>query len=333
MEEHSHEGPLDRPVFVMGTGRCGLTPLMQLIAYHPDFAWPSNYHKRFPRRYPVALLSRLVDLPVLRGRLKFASYFPKHDESYPMWNHLFYGFAKPIRDLVAEDVSPLTLRRFERAVTDIAKWQGKRRFVAEYSGWSRIDFFKAIFPGAKFIHIVRDGRAVANSLTHVEWWQGWEGVYKWRWGIPEPDLLEKLRQYDHSFVALAGIHWTLLIRNIVAKSRMLPARDFHLVRYEDLVANPRETARACIRFAGLDDDSPRFLKHLDSVEIVNANESQLRIPSWKSNLTPAQIDMLNDICGESLEFFGYPIGSDHPASEIAEVGSRFVHRSKARALK
>ena len=59
------------------------------------------------------------------------------------------------------------------------KYQGKREFIAEYSGWSRIAFFNEIFPHCRFIHIVRDGRAVANSLLNVSYWKGWEGIHKW----------------------------------------------------------------------------------------------------------------------------------------------------------
>jgi hypothetical protein len=278
---------------------------MHLVAYHPDFAWPSQYNSRYPGNHRVSFLARLVDYPPFSGPWKFKRYVPVHSEAYPFWTHLFYGFASPVRDLEAGDVSAYTRERFRDAVSGITRAQGKKRFIAEYSGWSRIELFKAIFPDAQFIHIVRDGRAVANSLTHVSWWRGWQGIHQWRWGVPPEELLAKWEEYDRSFVALAAIHWKILVRNILDKSRRLSEKELLVVRYEDLVADPHGKALECIRFCGLDAESARFRRHLGTVEIVNANQTKFRIPSWKSNLTAAQIEMVEDICGDELAHFGY----------------------------
>jgi len=296
---------IDNPVFVMGTGRCGLSPLMDLVSYHKAFAWPSQYNNRRPGDYRISFLSRIVDLPWINGsRLKHRK-FPKHFEAFPLWNNLFLGFRRPFRDLVADDVTPQVRKKFRNAVYSMMKYQGKTRFIAEYSGWSRIDFMKAIFPEAQFIHIVRDGRAVANSLTNVSYWEGWEGVYKWRWGIPSQELLAKLEKYDSSFLAVAALQWKLIINNIIEKSNLLPPKDILLVRYEDLVKEPYKEAYRCIEFCGLEKDCPKFKKHLMTVKIVNANQQKFRIPSWRDNMSQKQIDMLNDLLEDELIYFNY----------------------------
>ena len=296
---------IDNPIFVMGTGRSGLSPIMDLLAYHKAFAWPSQFNSRHPKNFKWSYLSRLVDLPFINSsRLKYRR-FPIHVEAFPMWNNLFFGFRRPFRDLTADDVTPLVRSKFRDAVHKMMKYQGKPRFIAEYSGWSRIGFLKAIFPEAQFIHIVRDGRAVANSLTHVGWWAGWEGIYKWRWGQPDQELLEKWEHYDHSFLALAGIHWKILINNIVEQSNLLSADELLVVRYEDLVEEPFKEAYRCIEFCGLDPDCPRYTKHLQTVKIVNANQQKFRIPAWQGNMTKKQIDMLNDLLEKELVLFDY----------------------------
>jgi hypothetical protein len=296
---------VDNPVFVMGTGRCGLSPLMDLIAYHKAFAWPSQYNNRFPKNYKVSFFSRLVDLPLIHSsRLKYKK-FPIHFEAFSMWNNIFYGFRRPFRDLGADDVTPFVKSKFRDAVRNIMRYQGKKRFIAEYSGWSRMGFMKAIFPEAKFIHVVRDGRAVANSLTNVSWWLGWEGIYKWRWGVPPQDLLEKLEKYNYSFLALAAVHWKLLINNIVEQSKLLPPEDILVVRYEDLVKDPYQEAYRCIEFCSLAKDCQKFKKHLATVKIVNANQQKFRIPAWRENMSQKQIDMLDDLLEEELVYFNY----------------------------
>ncbi|MHA2428753.1 MAG: sulfotransferase family protein [Candidatus Hermodarchaeia archaeon] len=297
---------VDNPVFVMGTGRCGLSPVMDLISYHPAFAWPSQFNEKFPQYEITSILSRVVDLPIINHpRLRTRFFPPHHTEAFSFYNLQFHGFAQPYRDLIADDVSKFVATKFRDAFFRIMKYQGKPKFIAEYSGWSRMTFLKKIFPGAKFIHVVRDGRAVANSLTNVYWWLGWEGVYKWRWGVPNGELLQRIEQYDHSFLALAAIHWKILIQNIVQQSQLLPAQDVLIVRYEDMVEDPHHEAYRCIEFCKLDKNHPRFVRQLSQVKIVNANTQQFRIPAWRANMTDKQIRMLDDLLEEELILFKY----------------------------
>jgi len=52
----------------------------------------------------------------------------------------------------------ITIPRFGYVRIDSQK---KPVFIHKYTGWSRIAFFKEIFPEARFVHVIRDGRAVA----------------------------------------------------------------------------------------------------------------------------------------------------------------------------
>lgn len=296
---------MDDPVFAIGTGRSGLTPLMHLIAYHPAFAWPTRYNNTWPKQYWVSALSRVVDLPLFNSSLKYKRFVPKHGENYRFWTSHYLGFEEPFRDLVADDVTPSVRKALRKAVTEVARYQGKERFIGEYSGYSRIAFLDAVFPDSQFVHIVRDGRAVANSYTNTPWWRGWRGIYGWRWGVPDPELLALLDKYDQSFLALAAIHWKMLINNILEKSEALPKERLLVVRYEDLVSDPRETAFRCLEFLGLDTNSRRLERHLSTVDIVDANNSRFRIAPWRENLTSRQVEMLEEIQSEELDRLGY----------------------------
>jgi hypothetical protein len=298
------EEGIDRPVFVIGTGRSGSTALMELIAYHHAFAWPSQYNDHWPREHRWSFASRIVDLPIIRThrRLRFV---PKHGEAFALWNSCYPAFARPFRDLVADDVTPYVRRRFRTAVADVMRYQGKRRFITKYTGWSRIEFIRAIFPDARFIHIVRDGRAVANSLLSVDWWQGWEGVYRWRWGVPSQETLDALARYDDSFLALAALQWKILVRNISEKSALLPAEDVLVIRYEDLISAPEQEVIRCVGFCAPGEVDPRFADHIAAFPIVDANTTARRIAPWRDNVTRAQMAMLTDLIGEELGRFGY----------------------------
>ena len=80
----------------------------------------------------------LVDLPPFNSMLKSRKFVPKHDGAFSPLDNLFYGFSGPFRDLVANDVTPSVKSKFHRAISEILRFQGKKRIIAEYSGWSRI---------------------------------------------------------------------------------------------------------------------------------------------------------------------------------------------------
>ena len=293
------------PTFVIGTGRCGLTPLMDLISYHKSLSWPSQYNAYNPNFYSLSFLSRIHDISIVSSLLKFKRYIPKHSEAYTFWNSLFLGFRRPFRDLEAHDVMPNVEEKFHNAIGKLMKYQGKEQFIAEYSGWSRIAFFNEIFPHCRFIHIVRDGRAVANSLLNVSYWKGWEGIHKWRWGVPDNELLGILDKYNYSYIALAAIQWKILVNNIMHKSKILSQDRFLTVRYEDMVNDPLEIANKCIDFIGVGRDFESFQKHLRRVKIIDANNNYFRIPSWRESLSANQIHILNDILKKELDHFSY----------------------------
>ena len=126
------------------------------------------------------------------------------------------------------------------------------RMLIKLTGWSRIGFLNEVFPDAKFIHIVRDGRAVASSYLHInEWqWRGWYGPASWRYGPLSPEDQAAWEASGRSFIALAGIQWRMHTRAIEsARARIDPAR-FLEVRYED------SASRSDRRHAGGSRSSP-----------------------------------------------------------------------------
>jgi omega-hydroxy-beta-dihydromenaquinone-9 sulfotransferase len=175
-----------KPVFIVGTGRCGSTAFHRMLGAHPQFMWLSGFAEEFPNRpswnrWAVTAMGN----PVLR---RIFGAVIKPGENYGFWYTHAYGFAEPGRDLLGADVTP-PVKKQVHAVIERMLTPKRSRMLVKLTGWSRIGFLNEIFEDAKFVHIVRDGRAVASSLLHINSWQwrGWYGPYSWRYGPLSPE--------------------------------------------------------------------------------------------------------------------------------------------------
>jgi hypothetical protein len=144
-----------------------------------------------------------------------------------------------------------------------------------------------MFPDARFIHLVRDGRGVAASLLPLDW---------------GPNDVLRAAEYWMARCALG-----------LAAELQLGAGRVLRVRYEDLLAAPERTLRAIARFAGLDYE-PAMAQgagHLPARynerqhRLVGQPPDQSRADSWHHSLTPRQIEIFESAAGEFLETLGY----------------------------
>jgi hypothetical protein len=121
----------------------------------------------------------------------------------------------------------------------------------KFTGWPRARFIHAVLPSARFIHVIRDGRAVANSLLQMSWWQGYRGPDDWGWG-PLSELAEKEWEASgRSFPILAALQWRLLMDAFEEARSEIPSDLWLDVRFEDFVDAPREQTRELLQFTGL----------------------------------------------------------------------------------
>jgi len=208
MSSKENKNNIFKPIFIFGVSRSGTTVFYNMFAHHPDLAFISNFNVKFPKTPYIWHINSLFGKAGLRARLV------KPDEAYPLFNSIFPGYANPIRNLRSHDVSKEVCEGIRNLVNRNLIIQGKRRFVYKYTGWPRIGFFNAIFQDALFIHIIRDGRAVANSKLSVPWWYGWRGPQNWRWGELPEEYREEWEEGNRSFALLAGIEWKMLLDEV-----------------------------------------------------------------------------------------------------------------------
>lgn len=239
-------------IFFVGTGRCGSTLVQEIICRHPDLAFVSNLDDRLAGldlkgRWNNDLYRRVPPDLTRKGRLRFAP-----SEGYRLLERQVSPvLVEPSHDLTAADATPWLVERLRSFVNDRVKAQQKPTFLHKFTGWPRAGFLREAFPDARFVHIVRDGRAVANSLVQMAWWSGFAGPQAWRWGPIPSEMRALWESSDRSFPLLAAIEWQLLIEAHEVAEQLVPEGNWMNVRYEDIVEQPIDSLATILEFCGL----------------------------------------------------------------------------------
>lgn len=218
-------------------------------------------------------------------------------ECYRFFDIAFPGFSAPVRDLRRSDVTDRAAKSIRRRLSLVTPAH-RDSLVVKFTGWPRIGFLAEIFPEAQFIHLVRDGRAVANSLMQVSWWHGWRGPENWRFG-PLPDhYREEWNSHDQSFTALAAIEWKLVMDAVEASRDEIRPERLLEIRYEDLCAEPYGMMERILAHCGV--ESSATLKNA-----MRRDPLRSRNARWREDLGPANAEILDSVLAGALGRFGY----------------------------
>ena len=287
-------------VFIIGTGRCGSTFVHEILARHPDIGFISNIEDNFPNvntfgRWNNSLYHSPLGRFTRKSGLRFAP-----SEAYKLISREVSPiYANSCRDLGAQDVTPWLENRFRIFFQDRFLAQGKPIFSHKYTGWPRIGFFAKIFPDAKFIHIIRDGRAVANSWLQMPWWGGYRGTENWLWGRLSSEDEDVWKGSGQDFTILAALSWKVLMEAFITSEKGLSHENYMRLRLEDVLDEPEEYFQRMIEFCGVS-HSGDFLKRASNQRILKD-----RSLAYIQDLSPHQLDSMERILRPMLDLYGY----------------------------
>ncbi len=292
------------PTFLIGAARSGTSLLYKGLCLHPDAAYFNNYMRRLPRHPAVSITNRLARLtPARRRRFWFSGdsnayvyagaprtlrrrLYPMPIEGEPVYA------ACGIPDSAEETVSPNAERDLRSAVAATIRWGGGTHFINKrIANVRRISLLAKAFPDARFVDITRDGRAVAVSLSRVDWWEN--SVVWWYGGTPKA-----WRDNGRDPWELCARNWVEEVRAIDSGLGDLePGRVFRLT-YEEFVAEPEETMFRLADFAGLRSDA-RWRREIATIDFRNRNHE------WRRELLPDVITRIEQVQAEELCRRGY----------------------------
>ena len=193
----------------------------------------------------------------------------------------------------------------------------------------RCNFVREVFPEARFIHIVRDGRDVAASAS-----------LRWNAELDVPYILKKARYVPLQDVPYYGlkyvnsriyrlfsgktrlstwgprfqgineifqkyelpvgcaVQWKECVKSSQAQLDGLPSNQLLTIRYENFTKNPIEEFRSVCDFVGADYTDGDLQKLTGAV-------SNRSVGKWESQLTETQVSTITDLTGELLSDLGY----------------------------
>jgi hypothetical protein len=112
----------------------------------------------------------------------------------------------------------------------------------------RVPFLRALFPGARFVFLMRRGEDVVSSL--MEGWTRWTGRTPWsfdRWHYLVPPGWRAMCGESLEHICA----WQWAESNRIALQDLGTADDYLTLRFEDLLANPVMQYRRLLAFADL----------------------------------------------------------------------------------
>lgn len=172
-----------------------------------------------------------------------------------------------------------------------------------------LDFLHRAFPDAQFVHIIRDGRDAALSHSKKPWMQAAQAKSTkhepggYRYGPYARFWVEAERVAQ--FESTSDIHrciwaWRRHTESVLAVAPNFSKDQYHELRYENLVINPKAEAEQLLNFLNITGQTSRQ-RFYQAISKVRPDSVGL----WKKELSPEQLQQVEQEAGNLLQKLNY----------------------------
>lgn len=293
MDSESEKGP----ICVFGTGRSGTTIFFKVLGAHPDLGWVSNLVERMPTRPEMSVFSRLHPIALKFGPgSRLSRYIPHPAESLMSLRVCTDALFQEPREITSEDIPPETARKVRDFHARVLRFQGRRRLAVKHTGFPRFRFWRTIFPDARFIHVLRDGRAVALSMMRVPWWDG--TMNSWWWGPMSDQYMLEYENSGRRPAVLAAIVWKSLLDIYEEEMNACSECPVTVVRFDAFTAEPTLEMHKVAVSCGLP-HSRTFQKAIRKFPIRNADST------WHKEMDRGDLEHVERVLEDHLSRYGF----------------------------
>jgi Sulfotransferase family len=299
--------------FFVGSGRSGTTLLRAIFDSHPDVAVPDEVsfvirlaRPHYARRYgwPIRFDAAVAADMVIANRSFRRWGLPEGEVRAALARSAPGSFADLVRECYAL----------------WAVHQGKPRYADKTPMHVlHLGRLGRMFPEARFVHLIRDGRDVAASYRSVPW---------------GPTTVEDV-----------AAEWRRRVGHGRRVGRRLGSIRYREVCYEDLVAEPERVVGDLCRFLDLTWDDALLRYHERAEDVIGATafpsaHQRLLLPpttglrDWRRELSASEVARFEAIAGSLLDDLGYQRAGRRPSViDRARGEGHVVARNAERAGK
>ena len=294
--------PLEK-FFIFGHARSGTTLLARLVRLHKEVH--CNYQAHFFTRPPL--------LSGMAADVKFEAWLARRSNR---WNR-------------GRDLTPVALRAMadyilEREARRVGKTVVGDKSPNVLSNGQAVEEMHRIYPDAKLIYIIRDGRDTLISHRFQNFIDGPQFLPKADLRIrddfarnPEPYFQGEKSLFTPRAIQRLVSGWVQNVTETDAQGKKLYGENYYSLKYEDLIEKPYETIASVWRFLGVDPAEHQEIVAQEMTrnpdadwqkekanKLVAALEKGKR-GSWRQLLTAQDIDIFKQIAGQTLIDWGY----------------------------
>ncbi|MEA2447809.1 MAG: hypothetical protein QOK47_1446 [Actinomycetota bacterium] len=262
------------PFFIVGSARSGTTMLRLTLNSHPHVAVPPE------SRFVIELWPQSGEVEVDGYLSKLATH-----RQFQAW-HLDVAQIRPL----LEGSSRVPYRRaIEATYEAFTRAHGKDRWGDKTPRYvENIERLSELFPEARFVHLVRDGRNVALSYAHTD--------------------------FGPKTVSKAAAVWKRRVSLGFQQGRGLGAARYLEIRYEELAENNEAVVKEICDFLDIEfdpkmfDEGERAKGAHDRAQRFNPHvtgEAIAKTRAWQEDMPAEQIEVFEAVAGDVLSELGY----------------------------
>lgn len=277
--------------FICGTPKSGTTWIQRLLDTHPEVVCSGEGHFADSFIVPFVRLAQSYN-----KRLAMAA--ERVYEGKP-----YYQEVKP-KDMEYIARSFVGLIMSQRRIPEGTKWVGDK--TPHYT--LRLNLLSRLFPEAKFIHVVRDGRDVITSTCHHAYRAGQRAV------------IDKTRPEYFRFTAQCAKVWVKTVTTAHNFGLKNPDR-YLMVKYEDMHKDPELVLTSIFQFLGVSTEVDTIKNCIQKNEFKalsggrdkgeenkNSYFRSGEPGNWKKFLTKTALQGVYNQAGKLLKQLGYVQG-------------------------
>lgn len=280
-------------LFVVGCPRSGTTLLQRMLDHHPKLAVSNDTH--FITRCIEKTVSRPIDEVIRRGDLPLTEKLVETVRTY----HRFARLGLP-RDMVTQSArESQTYCEFVSALYErFCRMHNKSLSGEKTPDYSRhIRLLHVLFPWARFLHIIRDGRDVA--LSALEWAHERKGPGRMELWKSEP-------------IGVCALWWAWLVGTGREQGHRIEPSLYCEVKYESLVSSPRNTLAEVTRFLHVPFSTHMLLYFEGRVNKRRGKSAKSDwlpptrgLRDWRTQMRTRDLELFEALAGRQLSLLGY----------------------------